>query len=41
MITRKTNNWDEAQLEIIEATKWVCHVEEKRELQLRIVCCHI
>lgn len=33
MITRKTNNWDGAQLDITEATKWVCLVEEeKREL---------
>lgn len=30
MITRKTNNWDGAQLDIIKATKWVCHVEEKK-----------
>lgn len=34
MITRKTNHWDAAQLDIIKATKWVCHVEEeRRELQ--------
>lgn len=33
MITKKANNWDGAQLDIIEATKWVCYVEEeKREL---------
>lgn len=42
MITRKTNNWDGAQLDITEGTKQVCLVEEeKRVTQLGTACCHI
>lgn len=41
-ITKKTNNWDGDQLDITEATKRVCLVEEeKRVTQLGTVCCHI
>lgn len=34
-ITRKTNNWDGDQLDITEATKRVCLVEEEKSYTVR------